>query len=74
MIEFSDDLIIHGIAGDVGSETVDAKLEKGMEWNLNYNYAANDLAYFTLISRKEPLCHEFFLRSIMGPNFGSYIV
>ena len=56
MIEFSDDLLIHGIEGDIGSRMVGAVYETSMEWRYFYQYNVNDLAYFTLIAHKEPIC------------------
>ena len=56
MIEFSDDLLIHGIETDIGSRTIKAVYRSGMEWAYSASYDVNDLAYFTLIAHKEPLC------------------
>ena len=61
MIEFSDDLLIQGIEGDVGSRSVSIVYKGDMLWEYNYHYNVNDLAYFTLIAHKVPLC----LRSVL---------
>ena len=73
MIEFSDDLLIHGIrqTGNIGSTIVDAENVKGMDWEFNYNWAVNNLAYFTLIAHKEPLCG---ITYATNPLFSPYTI